>query len=123
MVSTWTTEHDVEEQEISVERPGGVEPSELWLISGTLKITMVHDCNADCDADGNRGMPMTSEDERDWTLLTAARCGADGEWEQELLGADIPADVIAAAEMWAETYEPNDYGEMPERDYEDDDDR
>ena len=116
MVNTWTTTHHIEEQEISVRTPGGVGQN-LWQIEGTLTITWVRDRNADCDADGNRGHDVTYEDERTFVLTSAARCGADGEWEPN---ADpIPDYVVKAAADWAETCEPPDYGEEPEEDCDD----
>jgi len=111
-MNTWQTKHTVEEQELSV-------GFSLWLISGTLTVGWFHDANADCDADGNRGHDVTAEDERRWEIKSAA-IDIDGEWGTPLVGENIPASVVAAAETWAETYEPNDYGEGPEEDDEPD---
>jgi hypothetical protein len=99
-MQSWKTVHDIEDEPIL----GG-----SWLISGALIITMVHDRNADCDADGNRGRDVTYEDERRWTLLSATPAVGD-DWGEALTGADIPPEVVAAAETWAETHQPNDDG-------------
>lgn len=116
--STWTCSFDIKDQEIDV---AGV----LWLIDGALAITMTRDRHADCDADGRRGRDVTYEDERRWTLISAAKCGADGEWEPTLKGDAIPGDVAPAAETWADAYDPSELGapdedEGPDRE---DDDR
>jgi len=116
--NAWVVLCEVEEKEIMV-------GTQLWLISGDLKVSMVHDPNADCDADGNRGHAVTFEDERDWTLLTAAKANADDEWEEPFVGDAIPLAVRAAASDWADSYEPPDLSapdEPDEPDYEDNDD-
>ena len=95
-MSTRTTLHDVEDHELEV-------GNDLWLITGTLTITVVRDRNADCDADGNRGRDVTYEDERRWMLMAAELDGVNA--------VPIPPEVVAAAEDWAETYEIDDYGE------------
>ena len=101
-----------------------------YLITGTLTVHWVHDPNADCDADGNRGRDVTYEDERAFTLESAERCDADG-WPLEqppLTGDALPADLVKAAEDWAETYDvsregPDDEDDEPDYDREDDDER
>jgi hypothetical protein len=89
---------------------------------------MIHDSNADCDADGNRGRDVTYEDERVWTLESAALCQPGGEYAPALTGESIPASVRQAAQDWADVEEVDDDGgddEDDEPDYDpmDDEDR
>ena len=120
--SHWTDTHAIDDQEVVI-------GADHWLLRGTLAITWDYDAHADCDADGNRGREQTSEDCRHFTLLGAARCGQDGEWQDaELTGADIPAAVRDAAHEWAESCdppdpEPREDDDGPEYDKEDDDER
>jgi len=100
--SSWTTDHALE-MEIAV-------GSDLWQVTGTLTVHMVHDSNADCDADGNRGRDVTYEDERTWVLASAARCQDDGEYGPPLTGADVPPEVVKAAQDWADDTDVDDDG-------------
>jgi hypothetical protein len=112
--STWTSAHAVE-AEISVG------PSDLWQITGEITLHMVHDSNADCDADGHRGRDVTYEDERTFILTSAAQCQPDGEYGPVLISDAIPADVRQAAQDWADVEEVDDDGadDEDEPDYDD----
>jgi hypothetical protein len=97
---SWCDTHSIEEQEIAV----GLG---LWQITGTLTVEMSYD-EYGADADGRRGVMVTDESDRTFTLASAALCQPDGEFSTPLTGAAIPADVILAAEQWADTCEPPD---------------
>jgi hypothetical protein len=74
---------------------------QLWLVEGELSQIIDHDPAYGADADGNRGIPMTYESERQFKVVRAQV--DDGPW---LTGLQIPHKVEQMARKWAETYQP-----------------
>lgn len=105
-MKTYKSKHDIEDEFVPVS-------DRTWFIKGELTIVYIRDYNADCDADGNRGRDVTYEDERIWKLEAAAP--ADGIYQTE----NIPAEVVKAAQEWADAYEPDEWGGREEDDCED----
>jgi len=72
-------------------------------VSFVMNLTIVHDPNADCDADGNRGRDVTYEDERVWTVTKVERYREDEMEPVDL--ATLSVALAAAIETHLETLE------------------